>query len=181
MAWIDSTTVTATVPWGRRNPWGVYEFTVVNPDGGTGSLTSASRLRAGIGQWNGGNSSAEQVCRILMKPGDSNTLYALANGINGLFRVRDAGEHWTYICGNVAIGNGEFAIDPLHPTWLYGFAQMVFVRSEDEGVTWTTVMPNTWPDGRPPVSPQVYVSPYDPQVLFVSASEAYGDPNATGA
>ena len=100
-----------------------------------------------------------------MKPGDPNTLYTSAGRIAGMFRSEDAGEHWTYVSADVAIGNGKFAIDPLHPDWLYDFGNGLW-RSEDEGDTWTTVMPNTWPDGRSIDNGQVYVSPHNPQVLL---------------
>ena len=179
VSWVNSTTLTATAPWGM-NPGG-YTLTVINPNGGTRSLTNAFTVTQGIGQWNGGNLFGGEVRQILMKPGDPNTLYAPAYGIVGLFRSQDAGEHWKYVSADVAINNGKFAIDPLHPDWLYGFAFNGLWRSQDEGDTWTTVMPNIWPDGRNIRFPQVYISPYDPQVLFVSSSESYGDPNANGA
>jgi photosystem II stability/assembly factor-like uncharacterized protein len=174
VTWVDSATLTATVPWGMDSS--VYPLTVVNPDGGTGSLASAFTVTQGIGQWNGGNIFGGTVTQILMKPGAPNTLYAPAYGIVGLFRSQDAGENWAYVSADVSINNGKFAIDPNHPTWLYGFDYKGLLRSQDEGVTWTTVMLNIWPDGRSMNSPQVYVSPYKPQVLFVSSSKNYGDP-----
>jgi hypothetical protein len=172
VAWVSSTTLTATVPWGMTP--GVYTLTLVNPDGGTATLTNAFTVTQGIGQWNGGNLFGGEVRQILMKPGDPNTLYAPAYAVAGLFRSRDAGEHWTYASADVHIANGELAIDPHNPDWLYDFDSSGLHRSTDEGDTWTTVMPNSWPDGRSLNSPQVYVSPYDPQVLFVGSSEKYG-------
>ena len=174
VTWVNSTSLTATVPWGL-DP-GIYTLTVVNPDGGTGSLANAFTITQGIGQWNGGNLFGGEVRQILMKPGDPDTLYAPASGIIGLFRSQDAGEHWTYVSADVAINNGLFAIDPMHPNWLYGFDYKGLHRSQDEGVTWTTVMPNSWPDERSMNYSQVYVSPYNSQVLFVSSSQNYGDP-----
>ena len=106
-----------------------------------------------------------------MKPGDPNTLYAPAYGIVGLFRSTDAGEHWTYVGADVAISNGRFAIDPLHPDWLYGYADNGLYRSQDEGDTWTTVMPNTWPDGRAIVADRCTSRRTIPQVLFVSSPD----------
>jgi photosystem II stability/assembly factor-like uncharacterized protein len=181
VTWVNSTTLTAKVPWGM-DP-GVYGLTVVNPDGGTASEASAFTVTQGIGQWNGGNLFGGEVRQILMKPGDPNTLYALAYGVVGLFRSRDAGEHWTHVGADVAIGNSKFAVDPHNPNWLYGFDYNGLHRSQDEGDTWTTVMPNHWPDGRSLNSPQVFVSPYDPQVLFISSFSSFGDPfgNSSGA
>jgi photosystem II stability/assembly factor-like uncharacterized protein len=166
---VSSTTLTATVPWGL-NP-GVYTLTVVNPDGGTASRTNAFTVTQGIGQWNGGNLFGGQVTQILMKPGDPNTLYALAYDV-GLFRSKDAGEHWSFIWGNV-IANIDFVVDPLHPQWLYCYAWDGLYRSRDEGDTWTKLM-NTWPDGRSVSRGAVFVSPHDAQVLFVGSSNPGG-------
>ena len=179
VTWVSATTLTATVPWGM-NP-GVYALTVGNPDGGTATLASAFTVTQGIGQWNGGNLFGGDVNQILMKPGDPNTLYAVASGINGLFRSRDAGEHWTHVGADGGIFAGRYAVDPSHPDWIYSFDYRGLHRSQDEGDTWAAVMPHIWPDGRQPVSPQVYVSPYDPQVLFVGSSESYDGPTANGA
>jgi photosystem II stability/assembly factor-like uncharacterized protein len=171
---VDSATLTATVPWGV-DP-GVYTLTVTNPDDGTGSLASAFTVTQGIGQWIGGNLFGGEVRQILMKPDDPNTLYASAYGVVGLFRSQDAAEHWTYVSADIAINNGKFAIDPLHPSWLYGFDYKGLYRSQDEGNTWTKLMSNTWPDGRSMNSSLVFASPHNPQVLFVSSSQNYGNP-----
>jgi photosystem II stability/assembly factor-like uncharacterized protein len=179
VTWVDSTKLTATVPWGM-DP-GAYTLKVVNPDGGTATLAGAFTVTQGIGQWNGGDLFGGQVMQILMKPGDPNTLYAPAYGVTGLFRSHDGGDSWTHVALAVHINNGKFAIDPLHPDWLYAYGYNGLGLSKDQGDTWTTVMPNHWPDGRQIRFPQVHVSPLTPQVLFVSSSEAYGDPNASGA
>jgi photosystem II stability/assembly factor-like uncharacterized protein len=175
VTWVNATTVTATVPWGM-NP-GVYALTVVNPDGGTGSLAGAFTVTQGIGQWNGGDLFGGDVGQILMKPDDPDTLYASAREITGLFRSDDAGEHWAHVSAAVGINNGKFAIDPHNPSWLYGYAADGLYRSQDEGDTWTKVMPNTWPDGRAIDRGQVYVSPHHPDVLFLSSyHEGGGSP-----
>jgi photosystem II stability/assembly factor-like uncharacterized protein len=173
VTWVDSTTLTATVPWGM-DP-GIYPLTVVNPDGGAGSLTNTFTVTKGIGQWNSGDLFGGEVRQILLKPGDPNTVYALAIAV-GLFRSRDAGEHWRYTNGKITgNGNSNFVIDPLHPSWLYSYAYDGLYRSEDEGDTWMKVI-DTWPDGRSVDKGQVYVSPHNAQVLFVSSSAQPGYP-----
>lgn len=167
VAFVDSTTLTAKVPWGM-NP-GTYDLTVTNPDGGTGGLSGAYTVEQGIGQWNGSQFFGGEVRQILMKPGDPNTLYAMAYGIVGGFRSTDAGDNWTYIPADAGVGDGRLVIDPLHPTWLYCYAWNGLHRSTDEGDTWTTVMPMTWPDGRVIGDGPVYPSPHDAQVLFVGS------------
>jgi len=182
VTFVDSSTLTATVPWGM-DP-GVYDLTVTNPDGGTASLPSAFTVTPGIGKWNGGDLFGGRVGQVLMKPADPTTLYAPAYGIVGLFRSRDAGQTWTHVGTDVFISNGKFAIDPLHPSWLWGYSFDGLHRSQDEGDTWTTVMGNTWPDGRAIDHGQVYPSPYDPRTLFLSSYdeplEAYPPGGAAG-
>jgi len=167
VTYVDATTLTAKVPWGM-DP-GTYDLTVTNPDGGIGGLTAAYAVEQGIAQWNGGELFGGRVDQIVMKPGDSDTLYAVASGIIGAFRSTDAGEHWTYLPTDAGIGGGQLVIDPLHPSWLYCCAWSGLHRSTDEGDTWTTVMSMTWPDGRRIGDGPAYPSPYDPQTLFISS------------
>ena len=127
---------------------GTYDLTVTNPDGGSGSLSGAYTVQAGIGQWNPGDLFGGQMQQLFMKPGDPNTLYATAYGVIGLFRSDDAGEHWAFVSDKAWANNNEFAVDPLHPDWLYVFTPNGLMRSTDEGDTWTTLMDNNWPDGQ---------------------------------
>ena len=182
VTWVNSTTLTATVPWGL-NPGG-YPLTVVNPDGGSVTLSNAYTVTPGIGQWNLGKLFGGQMQQLLMKPGDSNTLYATAYGVIGLFRSTDAGEHWAFVSDKPWANNNEVAVDPLHPDWLYVFTPGGLMCSTDEGDTWTTLTDNKWPDGSDLWGyPQVYVSPYQdsthPQALFVSSCAAYVSPQPT--
>jgi photosystem II stability/assembly factor-like uncharacterized protein len=184
VTFVSSSTLTATVPWGLSA--GSYPLTVVNPDGGTGTLASAFAVAQAIGQWNAGDLFGGDINQLLLKPGDPNTIYALAYGVVGLFRSVDAGEHWAMVSDKVWANNNAFATDSLHPDWLYSYAPNGLMRSQDGGVTWTTLTTNKWPDERDVQSPQVYVSPYQdlpahPQALFVSSSAGYGTSNAAAA
>jgi photosystem II stability/assembly factor-like uncharacterized protein len=173
---VDSTTLTATVPWGM-DP-GSYALTVANPDGGSAGLPAAFTVTQGIGRWNGAALYGGDVRQILMKPGDPNTLYAPAYGLVGLFRSTDAAATWQYVGGSLALGNNDLTVDPQHPSWLWAYTAAGVERSTDQGATWTTVMEHTWPDGRPIAHGQVYPSPSDPQVLFVSS---YHEPLESGS
>ena len=179
VTFVDSTTLTATVPFGMDT--GPYALTVTNPDGGTGSLVAAFTVQAGIGKWNSGDLFGGEVRQILMKPGDPDTLYAPAYRIHGLFRSTDAGEHWAYAGADLPLGNGILAVDPFHPDWLYACTYKGLQRSQDEGDTWTTIMPNTWPDGRAWATTEVVPSPYHADVLFISAHDDWGFPASGGA
>ena len=179
VTFVTATTLTATVPWGMDI--GPCTLTVTNPDGGTGSLLAAFTVEQGIGKWNSGDLFGGEVRQILMKPGDSSTLYASAYRIHGLFRSTDAGEHWTYAGADMPLGNGVLAVDPLHPTWLYACTYKGLQRSQDEGDTWIAIMPNTWPDGRAWATTEVFPSPYQAGVLFISAHDDWGFPASGGA
>jgi photosystem II stability/assembly factor-like uncharacterized protein len=177
--WVTTTMLNATVPFGMNT--GRYNLIVTNPDGGAGSLSNAFNVTLGIGKWNGGDLFGGRVTQVLMKPGDPNTLYAVAYLV-GLFRSRDAGEHWKFINDFV---QPNFSIDPLHPSWLYVSVpgDGGFYRSQDEGDTWTLIL-NTWPDGRDMRlnHGEVYPSPHDPQVLFFSSAidPEFPPPSALG-
>jgi len=177
----SSTTLTATVPSGI-DP-GTYDLTVVNPDG-SDTMAEAFTVTQGIGRWNTGDLYGGEISQLFLRPGDSNTVYAAAFGVIGLFRSTDAGEHWAFVSDKPWANNNEVAVDPLHPDWLYVFTPNGLMRSQDEGDTWTTLTDNKWPDGSDLWGyPQVYVSPYQdsthPQALFVSSCAAYVSPQPT--
>jgi photosystem II stability/assembly factor-like uncharacterized protein len=183
VTWVDSTTLTATVPWGI-DP-GTYDLTVVNPDG-SDTMAEAFTVTQGIGRWNTGDLYGGEISQLFLRPGDSNTVYAAAFGVIGLFRSDDAGENWAFVSNKAWANNNKFAVDQLHPNDVYAFAPNGLMRSQDKGDTWTSLKDNKWPDGRDMHFPQVYVSPYlnpaDPKpYLFVSSSSNYGTDDTGGA
>lgn len=183
VTWVNSTTLTATVPWGI-DP-GTHDLMVDNPDG-SDTMVGAFTVAQGIGQWNTGDLYGGEISQLFLRPGDSNTIYASAFGVIGLFRSDDAGENWTFVSDKAWANNNEFAVDPHNPDRVYVFACNGLLRSEDKGDTWTTLKDNKWPDGRDTHSPQVYVSPYlnppdSMPYLFVSSSSNYGIDETGGA
>jgi hypothetical protein len=170
VAWVDTQTLTATVPWGMDA--GTYPLTVANPDGGTTTLTAAFSVTQGIGQWNSGKLFGAQVRQLLMKPGDPNTLYALAYDV-GMFRSIDAGEHWIFTHANV-IGNADFVIDPSTPGRLYSVMSDGLRRSDDDGQTWPKML-FSFANDTSPRSAEAFVSPHDPNVLFLGSYQPYSN------
>ncbi len=179
---VDSDTLSASVPWGTAP--GLYSLTVTNPDGGTSTFPNAFTVRLGLGQWNAGALYGGEIDQILMRPGDSDTLYALAYGVIGLFRSDDAGGSWRFVTDQAWANNNRFVVDPFpgHEDWIYCYAPNGIMRSMDEGVTWTDIM-QSWPfdstgatatPGVQVVAPQVYVSPDTSGTLFASSSSGYG-------
>jgi photosystem II stability/assembly factor-like uncharacterized protein len=129
----------------------VYTLTVVNPDGGTASLTDAYTVTRGIGVWNAGELYGGNIDKIVINPLTPTTLYALANDV-GLFRSQDGGESWSF---KVNVNVEDLAIDPLSPSRIYRFGYPHsgggLYRSDNEGETWiplTATFPITQTSGR---------------------------------
>lgn len=180
VTWVDTQTLTATVPWGM-DP-GIYPLSVKNPDGATSVSGVTFTVVSGINTWNAGELNGAYVPELLMKPGDPNTLYALVYDV-GLFRSRDAGATWTFTSAEV-IGNAVFDLDlnPGHECWLYSFMASGLYVSKDEGDTWAK-LPFAAQDanGSPP-SHEVFVWPHNPtadaaDTLFVAT---YGSGTYSG-
>ncbi len=169
VTWVDTQTLTATVPWGMNAH--TYDLTVTNPGGGAATRAAAFDVKFGINTWNAGNLNGADVTELLMKPGDPNTLYALAYDV-GLFRSDDAGANWHFLSADV-IGNADFAQDPNpgHESWLYSFSGALYV-SKNEGDSWTPLPFDAQDATGGPPSHEIFVSPHDPNVLFVAT---YGE------
>ncbi len=136
VAWVNSTTLSATVPWGM-DP-GVYTLTVVNPAGETGSLPNAFTVTQGIGVWTSGGPYGGSVFVIAIHPTATSTLFATTH--YGLFRSQDRGESWEQVFGDLFAG--WIAIDPFRPNTIYlgtgTWGDMAY-RSDDRGDTWTAI------------------------------------------
>jgi len=146
VTWVSGTTLTATVPWGQ-DP-GVYTLTVVNPDGGTASLTNAFTVTQGFGVWNARELYGGSIEHVVINPVTPTTLYAISSDV-GLFRSRDGAETWAFQNASTV---DYLAIDPISPTRIYIVAYPhaggYLNRSDDEGDTWiplTTTFPTTPP------------------------------------
>ena len=159
VTWVDTQTLVASIPWGMDA--GTYDLAVTNPGGGTFSQPAAFTVSQGINTWNAGELNGASVRELRMKPGDPNTLYALAYDV-GVFRSRDAGASWTYTSASV-IGNSVFTVDPFHPSWLYSYMNAGLWVSKDEGDSWTNLIDSS--DAI--TSAEVFVSPHTSGTLFV--------------
>jgi hypothetical protein len=167
VTFVNSTTLTATVPWGV-DP-GSYALTVTNPDGGSSTLPGAFTVGADIGSWNGSQLNGGDVRQLFMKPNDPSTLYAFAYGLHGLFRSTDAGASWTYTGGSLALDNYKVAVTPAQPDWLYAYTHWGVEVSKDGGDIWSVVSPDLWPNGKSTDNADLHVSPADADLLFVNS------------
>jgi photosystem II stability/assembly factor-like uncharacterized protein len=139
--WVDTTTLSATVPWGLES--GVYTLTVENPDGVTGTLPKAFTVTQGIGVWNAGELYGGAIDKIAINPITPTTLYASYHKV-GLFRSYDGGENWTFQFSGLGVDNP--VVDPNDPETIFVAQWTTVYRSDDEGDTWnqlTTTYPST--------------------------------------
>lgn len=131
VGWVDTATLTATVPWGLNA--GVYTLTVTNPDGQSGSLPQGFTVTQGIGVWSSGGPYGGDVWHVVVNPLSPTQVLATAMW-SGLFASEDKAAHWrtAYL--------GAFptrpAIDAVNPRVIYASGGGDIARSDDGGMTW---------------------------------------------
>lgn len=134
--WGNTTTLSATVPWGMEP--GVYTLTVVNPGEGAGSQPNAFTVTQGLGVFTTDGPYGGDVVGIEKKPGTPTTVYALASGV-GLFVSEDAGGWWELIYS--VDWMTDLAFDAQDPDVMYlgTWRSRQFARSLNGGQTWETI------------------------------------------
>jgi hypothetical protein len=134
VGWVNSTTLTATVPWGMSP--GVYTMTVTNPGGESHALSEAFSVTQGIGVWNAGELYGGVGRQVVINPLTPTTLYATSEDV-GVFRTRDGAATWEFKYANPV---GYVSIDPVSPNRVYMAAYPhaggVFYRSDNHGEIW---------------------------------------------
>lgn len=157
VGWVDTTTLTATVPWGVNT--GVYTLTVTNPDGQSGSLPQAFTVTQGIGIWSSGGPYGGDIWHIVVNPLSPTQVLAAARW-SGLFASEDKAAHWrpAYL--------GAFplrpAIDAQNPQVIYVSSDGMIARSDDGGVTWQEFwrqricVDDVYPFAHPTIAGKVY-------------------------
>lgn len=143
--WVNTTTLSATVPWGMVPQ--VYSLTVVNPDGISATLPNAFTVTDGFDEFITGGPYGGYVVQLAQKPGISSTVYATTWGA-GLFISEDAARNWTLIHDYDWLSQLDF--DSQNPNVLYLGAEDNVYRSMDNGASWERlwVLPDI-PGGQP--------------------------------
>ncbi len=157
VGWVNTATLTATVPWGLNV--GVYTLTVTNPDGQSGSLSQAFTVTQGIGVWNSGGPYGGDIWHIVISPLSPTRVLATAM-LSGLFASEDKAAHWrTAYLGAFPL---RPAIDVQNPQVIYASSDGMFARSDDGGVTWQEFwrqrmcVDDVYPFAHPTVTGKVY-------------------------
>jgi len=133
--WVNTTTLSATVPWGLEA--GVYTLTVQNPDGEIGFLPNAFTVTQGIGVWVAGELYGGEFIQVTFHPTEPDILYAQSAGA-GLFRSRDHGATWSLAYNRA---QGGLAVSPAAPDRIYLQGGWLLQRSDDQGDTWVNLQP----------------------------------------
>ncbi len=170
VGWIDSTTLTATVPWGMNV--GLYTVTITNPDGLSASLGRAFTVTQGLNVWTSDGPYGGAVTTLLVNPITPTTIYASVQAPNsasgiGMFRSLDGGLNWTMLFADV--GNQFHSIDLSVPAPAVIYAAKWgtgLYRSTDGGDNWAALsMP---PGINGDINP--YAHPANPQIVYMTAN-----------
>lgn len=172
VTWVSSTALHATVQWGL-DP-GVYTLTVVNPDGGTASLTNAFTVTQGMGVWTTGGPYGGAIMGLVLNPVTPTTVYALAHNA-GLFASYDGAANWQPILLDST--PNLLVFDAGDSEVMYFGSAGCLLRTDDGGSTWESILP---PEGGRFLYPAAH--PTTPGIVYVSSdrpglfrSDDYGD------
>jgi photosystem II stability/assembly factor-like uncharacterized protein len=129
VGWVSSNTLTAIVPWGLDPD--TYTLTVVNPDGGIGSLTNAFTVEQAIGVWTTGGPYGGAVLDLVVSPVTSETAFAAVMGA-GVFWTQDGGGQWNLVVEDM--GPSGLTYGP--GSRLYYWGNSGLRRSTNDGDDW---------------------------------------------
>jgi photosystem II stability/assembly factor-like uncharacterized protein len=132
VSFVSSSTLSATLPWGLLP--GVYTLTVVNPDGGSGSLAEAFTVTEGIGVWTTGGPYGGNIFQVIVNPFTPTIVYAVADFV-GLFASYDSAETWKPILEGKTY-NFSIAIDAADPNEIFAGGGGYVYHTQDGGDTW---------------------------------------------
>ncbi|MDF1516002.1 MAG: IPT/TIG domain-containing protein, partial [Anaerolineae bacterium] len=175
VGWVNSTSLTVTVPWGLTPQ--TYTVTVENSDGITSTLPNAFTVTDGFDQFLTGGPYGGTLIELAVQPGStSSTLYALTF-IASTFRSDDTAGQWTAI--NDADWPLHIAFDAQNPLTLYLSTDNGIFRSPDNGSTWSNITDHfTTTNG----CAQFYGAPHPSQagIIYASMGPCVGIPLAPG-
>jgi photosystem II stability/assembly factor-like uncharacterized protein len=129
--WSSTTTLSATLPWGLEP--NIYSLTVVNPDGISGTLSSAFTVTEGLGNWISEGPYGGVIYDLHVNPLNPQHVYAVLDHV-GLFISQDSGEHWNLALFNEALENVTFDASNENVITVGGGGWVY--QSQDGGQSW---------------------------------------------
>ena len=133
--WVNTTTISATVPWGLTPD--VYSMTVINSDGVSSTLQNAFTVTEAFGEFVTGGPYGGMAVQLALNPGVSSTVYASMFGA-GLFISENAAENWVPIHDHD--WPIQFDFDSQDPNVIYfGADSNDLYRSIDNGGSWERI------------------------------------------
>jgi len=171
VVWVNTTTMSATVPWGLTP--NVYSLTVINPDGVSTTLKNAFTVTQGIGVFTNEGPFGGQVQEIYKKPGKPTTIFARVDEV-GLFRSENSGGEWELV---YAFGwMTSLTFDAVNPDIMYigTWDSSTYARSLDGGDTWENVPQITFPGKANPGRTYVAAHPAKADTIFVAVGSLEG-------
>jgi photosystem II stability/assembly factor-like uncharacterized protein len=133
--WVNTSTLTATVPWGKTP--GIYTITVSNPDGVTGTLQNAFTVTDGFDEFLTGGPYGGMVMQLAMKPESTSSLYATTYGA-GVFFSENSAENWEPIHNNNFPIQLDFDVQNADVLYLGSDSNDLY-RSLDNGNNWENI------------------------------------------
>ncbi len=173
VVWVNSTTLSATVPWGL-DP-GVYSLTVTNPGGGWDDLPDVFTVTQGLNVWTTNGPYGGHISQVRINPHRPETVYAVAQGM-GILVSTDGATSWEPMLFNLNPPE-QICVDAGDPDVLYAGGGSTW-RSTDGGSTWEilTVHPPVPFIGR---NYRLVADPSQAGVVYAVASDS-SPPGLTG-
>ncbi len=135
VVWVNSTQLSATVPWGLTP--GVYHLTVTNGDGQSGTLTNAFTVTQAIGVWTTSGPYGGWTNDMAVSPEISRTAFAAVSGA-GLFRTEDGGDNWALALYDAGPRGVAYGIAPTNTLYYWGGSGLW--KSDDKGLNFQRVV-----------------------------------------
>ena len=167
VTWVSNERLEATLSWGKQP--GIYELTVTNPGGDSGTLQDAMTLEQGIGAWTHATGpEGGAVYGIAINP-QTPSLIFVELGDGGLFRSTDSGANWQMTSDQIVYNSSvAFGADGQTAYASSGYMPVNLFRSDDDAVNWIPIPINNVSRGN-----TVFPHPTQADTVFAIATEGY--------
>lgn len=176
VAFVNTQTLTALVPWGLSP--GAYTLTVTNPDGQSGTKENAILVYEESGEWESHGPYGGLTTDVFIDSQNSSRIYASAAG-SGLFVSSDAAENWhpAYLGTMLTELVFQYYNSERH---LYIGENEGFIRSDDDGLIWERFVPEEVDSWTGIFNFHGAWNPLEPDAVYLGVSGRLGVSNDGG-